>query len=291
MRCRTVFFAEMGAPQPAVATPDVRPVTEPALEEPAQSPANSGAGDHFEAMPADADMADAWAAAQAEEVAERAAARVHDAGADDDMQALVDGPSIIPAEEGSDERPRFRVGEGPFPMTGGDIDIFTARRARQREKKKFKVPLPKFHWPLAALPTAALALGTIVVVLIGWRTQVVRLAPQTASFYASIGLAVNLRGLELEDIKTSRETHEGIPVLSVEGEIVSVADKPVPVPRLRFAVRNVRGNEIYTWTAMPSRVIAAPGETVTFRSRLASPPDDAHDIVVRFYNRRDAALR
>ena len=38
--------------------------------------------------------------------------------------------------------------------------------------------------------------------------------------------------------------------------------KPVEVPRLRFAVRNATGQEIYTWTALPSRSILGPGETL-----------------------------
>jgi hypothetical protein len=74
----------------------------------------------------------------------------------------------------------------------------------------------------------------------------------------------------------------------VEGEIVSVSRKAVDVPRLRFGVRNGLGAEIYNWTAMPSRTIAASGDRVPFRSRLASPPAETHDISVRFYNRRDS---
>jgi hypothetical protein len=33
--------------------------------------------------------------------------------------------------------------------------------------------------------------------------------------------------------------------------------------------------------------VLAPGETLAFRSRLASPPPEAHDVLVRFFNRRD----
>ena len=57
---------------------------------------------------------------------------------------------------------------------------------------------------------------------------------------------------------------------------------------LRFGVRNGLGAEIYNWTAMPSRTKAEPGERLSFRSRLASPPLEMHDISVRFYNPRDA---
>lgn len=170
------------------------------------------------------------------------------------------------------------------------MDAYVRRRASKRAKQKRSLPgFPKLKWPLAPLPTLLLGLSAATVFLVGWRTDVVRLLPQTASLYSTMGLGVNLRGLVFENIKTSRETHDGIPVMVVEGEIVSVSRKAVDVPRIRFGVRNGLGAEIYNWTAMPSRTIAPPGETIPFRSRLASPPAETHDITVRFYNRRDAA--
>ena len=51
-------------------------------------------------------------------------------------------------------------------------------------------------------------------------------------------------------------------VLLVQGRIVSTAKRVVDVPRLRFAIRDGSGNEIYTWTALPSRSLLAPGETL-----------------------------
>ena len=115
----------------------------------------------------------------------------------------------------------------------------------------------------------------------------VRAAPQTASLYAAIGLPVNLRGLTFADVKTATETHDGVPVLVVEGTIRSASPRIVEVPRLRFSVRNRNGQEVYAWTAVPGRSALGPGESLTFRSRLASPPPDAREVLVRFFNRRD----
>ena len=112
--------------------------------------------------------------------------------------------------------------------------------------------------------------------------------PQTASLYAAIGLPVNLRGLAFENIKTLREVQDGVPMLVVEGEIVGTTARHTEVPRLRFAVVDGSGKEIYAWTARPARSLLPPGEALPFRSRLASPPADAHGISVRFFNRHDA---
>ena len=39
---------------------------------------------------------------------------------------------------------------------------------------------------------------------------------------------------------------------------------------------------------MPSQPVLEPGETLPFRSRLASPPGEGRDVQVRFFTRRDA---
>lgn len=137
------------------------------------------------------------------------------------------------------------------------------------------------------LPTACAAMGALVVALVMWRTDVVRLLPQTATFYKAIGLQVNLRGLAFKDLKVASETVEGKPVLVVEGVVVSESRKPVELPRLRFAVRDQNGQEIYAWNAILDQAVLKPGDTAWFRSRLAAPPPEGRHIDVRFFNKRD----
>jgi hypothetical protein len=132
-----------------------------------------------------------------------------------------------------------------------------------------------------------LVLFAFNVALVGARSEVVRYLPQTASLFATIGLPVNLRHLTFEDVRVSREEQKGGAMLSIEGKIVSKASQPVEVPRLRFAARTKEGREIYTWTARPERNVLQPGETLNFRS-FGKPPDEAVDIMVRFFNAQDA---
>ena len=120
------------------------------------------------------------------------------------------------------------------------------------------------------------------------RKDVVKHAPQLASLYSAIGLPVNLRGVVFTDVKIGNEIHDGVPVLVIEGLIVSTTSKPVDVPRLRFALRNAAGAEVYAWTTQPPQPMLEPFETMPFRSRLASPPVEGRDIQVRFFTRRDA---
>lgn len=162
-----------------------------------------------------------------------------------------------------------------------DIESVAARRQRRRGKG------PSLRWPLSLLQTGILALALVDIILVGWRSDVVHAMPQTASFYSLLRLPVNVRNLTFNDVTTSMEQHEGVPILVVEGNIFNAARKPEDVPRLKFIVRNAARQEIYSWTAVPSRALLAPGEAVGFRTRLASPPLDARDVVLRFVNRRD----
>jgi predicted Zn finger-like uncharacterized protein len=140
-----------------------------------------------------------------------------------------------------------------------------------------------------SLPTVCAAMGALILALIIWRVDVVRLLPQTANFYRMVGLEVNLRGLLFKDVKITSETVDGKPVLVIEGVIVGEARKPVELPRLRFSVRDAQGAEIYAWNAVLEQPVLKPGERAWFKSRLASPPPEGRNIDVRFFNKRDVA--
>jgi predicted Zn finger-like uncharacterized protein len=191
------------------------------------------------------------------------------ASADTPSITIANSPSLVPA-----------LAQDPAP-TGPDIETVAARRARQAANKRRR----SRRWP--GLPTVILVLAGILAALLNWRATVVRFVPQTASLFSAVGLPVNLRGLTLDDVKTSVEAHEGVTVLVVEGTIANLTRQPLEVPRLRFAVRNAAHYEVYAWTALPAEAVIAPGDRSPFRSRLASPPADAQDIIVRFFNRRD----
>jgi predicted Zn finger-like uncharacterized protein len=177
---------------------------------------------------------------------------------------LIDAPPLVPVAA----------------SIGEDIESVAARRGERHAAHRRR-------WERSRWTVAILTLLAIYLMLIGWRTDVVRWLPQTASLYAALGLPVNLRGLVFTSVTTERETHEGVEVLVVEGTIVNDFKRAVEVPRLRFSVRNKSGYEIYSWTALPNRNALLPGESLPFRSRLASPPREADRVQVRFFNRRD----
>jgi predicted Zn finger-like uncharacterized protein len=192
-------------------------------------------------------------------------------------EAIVDAPSLVPPAEHEPLPDAFND-----EADSEDVESYAARRQRLQARRKEK--RRSSRWTAIAL-----VLFAVNVAVIGARNEVVHTLPQTASFFAAIGLPVNLRHLSFENVKISKEVQDGVNVLIVQGTIVSTANKPITVPRLRFAARDAAGQEIYIWTALPSRSILGPGEHLEFRSRLASPPADARNVMVRFFNSQDAA--
>jgi hypothetical protein len=148
---------------------------------------------------------------------------------------------------------------------------------------------PMSFMPRHSLPIATACMAALVMALVAWRLDVVRLMPQTAAFYQAVGLNVNIRGLAFKDVKVATETVDGKPVLVIEGLIVSETRVPTAMPRMRFIVRDDKGTEIYAWSAVLEQPGLNPGDKAWFKSRLASPPAEARSIDVRFFNKRDIA--
>ena len=192
----------------------------------------------------------------------------------------VDAPPIAPADLDEGQR-ATEIEAEPADETADDIETYAARRQRRAAGGG------AWRWPLSRLQSGVLALLIVDAIIVGWRDEFVRILPQTASFYSMFGLDVNLRGLAFDGVNTATEQHDGVPVIVIDGNIVNESRKVADVPRLKFAVRNASGQEVYSWTTVSPRTSLPPGESVPFSSRLASPPAEAHDILVRFVTRHD----
>ena len=223
-----------------------------------------------------ADPAAEWEALARDEASERHA-------------PVIDSPSIsadLPVENSAgaveadrSSHPEEDPSEAVRPKRGWRWPKPSSQPARRRLGGK----------PALGLPAMCAAMAALVLALIIWRNDVVRLLPQTAAFYRMVGLEVNLRGLAFKDLKITNETVEGKPVLVIEGMIVGETRRVIDVPRLRFSVRDAQGAEIYAWNAVLEQTSLKPGERAWFKSRLASPPAEGRHVEVRFFSPRDLA--
>jgi predicted Zn finger-like uncharacterized protein len=224
-----------------------------------------------------------------------------DAGPQATEQDAASEWDALAREEGGEEQGAPHVDSPPIAADWGDSsdgagsgtrDTDWPSVARNDQHDTHRRRMPKGfpggqRGSLVNLTTTCAAMGALVLALLIWRIDVVRLLPQTAAFYKLVGLDVNLRGLRFKDVKITSETVEGKPVLVIEGVITGESSKPVELPRLRFSVRDALGAEIYAWNTVLEQPVLRPGETAWFKSRLASPPPEGRNIDVRFFSRRD----
>lgn len=265
-QCKNTWFAtlESAVDEPAmaaVAAPGRRPEPQPAAPPPPANAFETAAND----FPVDGVMPPDDAAVQNEHAL-----------------AVTDAPPIAPQEQGD---PATDTPQKFDPGVPDQIETIAARRARQTytDRKDKRGGLQR----LFSLPMLIVVLLAVVLGALNWRAAVVRQFPQTASLYSAIGLPVNLRGLTFEDVKSMSEIHDGVMVMVVEGMIVNLTRHTLDVPRLRLALRNGTGHEVYAWTARPAKTTLGSGNGLPFRARLASPPPDGRDVIVRFLNKRD----
>lgn len=236
-------------------------------------------------------MAEASASASSADAAAEWDALAREGGSEEQQTPVVDSPSISADWPANGETPAPAT-DWPSIARNDMHDVRAARPQRQSWFRKLLRPLAPAGTagkPFVSPTTVCAAMGALVLGLVIWRVEVVRLLPQTAAFYKMVGFDVNLRGLMFKDVKISTETVEGKPVLVIEGVIVGQAKKPVELPRLRFSVRDAQGAEIYAWNAVLEQPVLRPGERAWFKSRLASPPPEGRNIDVRFFNKRDIA--
>lgn len=193
------------------------------------------------------------------------------APADDPFSADDDDPEDQPVDiESSAKRPKIKVNPNKFKRNHfGAIMGWLARRNYRRIGG-----IVLFSGAIAAC---------LFVILI--RDEVVKQAPDLASLFETIGLEVNLRGLEFRDLRTFTEVEGGKQVLVVEGSIRNIGEENTQVPAVRLSIRGTDLQEIYAWTVEPRTTTLKGLDETRFRTILSDPPTGAADIQVRFIDR------
>lgn len=153
---------------------------------------------------------------------------------------------------------------------------------RRRTATVDSAPAPKkrsarTRWALGAV--CALALVSLT---LGGRERLVAKVAGADRVFAAIGLPVNLSGLEFRNVASRVAEIDGRKVLAVTGDLVNIRTASVSAPAIRITARGADGRALYVWTTNASSAKLAPGETASFRTRLAAPPEDARDVLVAF---------
>jgi predicted Zn finger-like uncharacterized protein len=174
-------------------------------------------------------------------------------------------------------KPATEVAELPDPAASKRRQQEFSKRQRSVHRK---LPVARLRRAarLAALTTAAAVLAGGIML----RQPLVSQFPQLAGLYAGIGLPVNVIGLEFADVHTVKSLQQGSEVLVVDGRISSVASSRVPVPAVIVTLLGDRHEPLYEWSVPPRAADLAPGQSLTFETRLARPPGGAVEARLNF---------
>lgn len=129
-------------------------------------------------------------------------------------------------------------------------------------------------------------LGLVLALFLGggylWRNSIVRAWPQTATLYAALGVAVNPLGMMLRNVTYNHSYENGLPVLTIRGEIVNITNERIMVPEISVQLKDARNKELYGWNFSLDRPQLPPKAKARFITRLSSPPAEARHLEVRF---------
>jgi predicted Zn finger-like uncharacterized protein len=143
------------------------------------------------------------------------------------------------------------------------------------------------RWPQQLMLGAGWAGLVAIVLVVGWsaltfRQQIATLWPQSASFYAALGMKANATGLDIEDVSYHRGMENGQSVLTVTGILANAGPRELPVPQLRVGLIDDDRRELYHWTFVAGVMTLRPGQSTKFRTRLTNPPQGARQFELRF---------
>jgi hypothetical protein len=271
------WLAEAGLEQ------EPEPVPEPAVTTPSES-ASEGSSAKQDALDALFDQELAAARSEAE-AAEASHPDLSDLPPEDGSADKTDSKPgwrgwmarLLPGRRGRRAATAAREGKKPHPSTQPK-----RRGAAKGSAKGSASAGGGISRRLKGPAGIGIASALILAALIVQRDAVVRLAPSSAMLFAKLGLEVNINGLDFAEIRSTLHREGDQRFLVVEGQVISVDRRTVPVPLIEVRVSAADGSTLYSWTTEPPRTSLKPGEALHFRTRLATPPEAGRHVEVRF---------
>ena len=166
-----------------------------------------------------------------------------------------------------------------------DSEVKRLVEASRRAKEAFAVKKRQRLGRLRGWAILGACLLAPVAAAASFPELVVSMAPVTVRAYDAVGYTVNIYGLEVRRIEQQHAFVDGVRVLSIKGEISNISNSAQKIPWLRFALNDGRPAEVYTWTLDTGARPLRAGESTNFVTRVASPPETAKNLQIRFAHR------
>ncbi len=135
-------------------------------------------------------------------------------------------------------------------------------------------------WLVAAFVVAVVLTGLAL-----GRNTIVAAWPDTVRAYDSAGLPIRVPhadGLRIAEIESERVQGGNGAVLLVRGVIENTIENSRTVPALQAVLVDEAGTELHRWRVAAVSTVLGAGQTTTFESWLAEPPEGAARVTVGF---------
>ena len=163
-----------------------------------------------------------------------------------------------------------------------DFEIRRLVDATREAHESFAARRRKRRITVAAWFGLALLGSTPAVYALAFPESVVTTAPAAIAVYDWMGRKVNIYGLAIRKVEMQHLLVEGKRVISIRGEIANVSSSPRKIPWLRFGLKDASHREVYSWQLDTNARPLNPGENTNFVTRIASPPETAGEVEIRF---------
>ncbi|HEC91148.1 MAG TPA: DUF3426 domain-containing protein [Alphaproteobacteria bacterium] len=116
------------------------------------------------------------------------------------------------------------------------------------------------------------------------RGMIVNYLPGAAAVYNMVGLGVAPlgEGLEIKNVKSTRNSENNLSLLVVRGTIINISDKPRKVPLIRVTLFDTNGDEVQNVIVTPKAKEIAPAKIMAFKAKVKDPSPLARRLEVTF---------
>ena len=168
------------------------------------------------------------------------------------------------------------------PSFEPDAEIRRLIHATQEAQEGFSERRKRRRNMAVAWAGLMLIASTPAVCAFSFPEAIVSVAPASIAFYDWMGRKVNIYGLDIRKVDMQHLLVDGKRVIAIKGEIANTSQSQRKIPWLRFGLRDSQNTEVYTWQLDTNARPLNPGESTNFVTRIASPPDAASDVEIRF---------
>ncbi len=199
-------------------------------------------------------------------------------------QAMVSEERVVAAEKAiatpSEDKPNKARDEARLAPNAAELQKRQADFSKRHNAMISRLPLARLR--RASRVVGILLLAGMIAGAYFARVPLVERYPSLAELYESVGLGVNVVGLDFSNLESVKTLSGGGEVLMVSAQIVGLEKTSVRVPGVLVSLLGADGQLVYEWSVTSRARDLMAGERATFDTRLSLPPSEAVRVRLRF---------